>query len=349
MGMAHERPRHAAWLATVFVPCVAGLAASAVLLVDYVRGVGVFCDDDGGCGKVRQTVFASVGGIPTPAFGVVAFLVIGALALARGPLARAAQVGVSITGAAVALVLLYIQAFVIGAWCKFCIVADVSMVAAASAAAVRFWQVKWDPWGMTERFVGAVLLFMAPGLPFAYGMTRQDPTPAEISAELAKTPRGQVTVIDFVDFECPFCRLTNEDFAPLLAEKKDRLRVVRKQVPLTRIHPHALDAARAACCGEAMGKGGEMADALFSTPAEELTPGGCKKIAQSLGLPVDAFRDCVKSADTDAHIRADTALFRATGGHGLPTIWIGRTKLEGAQPRDTLEHTLDDAVAHAGS
>jgi predicted DsbA family dithiol-disulfide isomerase/uncharacterized membrane protein len=349
MGMAQERPRQAAWLSTVVVPALAGLAASAVLLVDYVRGVGVFCDDTGGCGRVRQTAFASIGHVPMPVFGVAGFLVLGALALGRGIWARGVQLAIAATGAALALVLLYVQAFVVGAWCKFCVVADLSMIAIAVAAALRFYKVKWDVSRVTEGVLTGLALLLAPLVPFVYGMTREDPTPPEIASELAKTPAAQVTVIDFVDFECPFCRLTNADLAPLLAERQGKLRVVRKQVPLTRIHPHALDAARAACCGEAMGKGSEMADALFSAPEEELTTDGCEKIARELGLSVDAFRDCLKSPETDARIRADTALFRATGGHGLPTIWVGRTKLEGAQPKEALQHALDDALARAGS
>src|SRR6202000_3010387 len=118
-----------------------------------------------------------------------------------------------------------------------------------------------------------------------------------------QTPPGEITVVDFVDFECPFCRMTNAELAPVLASHRARVRLVRRQVPL-KSHSHALDAARAACCGEQMGKGEAMADALFSAPVESLTREGCEKGAQSVGLPVDSYRACVSGPKTDGRIDA---------------------------------------------
>jgi protein-disulfide isomerase len=164
-----------------------------------------------------------------------------------------------------------------------------------------------------------------------------------------KTPKGQTTVIDFVDFECPFCRMTHEEFTPVMEKHKGQLRIVRKQVPLTRIHPHAMTAAVAACCSEQLGQGDAMAEALFATPAEEITPEKCEELAKKLGLSLDAFRTCVGDPKTQDKIREDTAMFRSTGGLGLPTIWIDGVKLEGAQPQESLEKTVDQAIAKAGS
>ena len=48
---------------------------------------------------------------------------------------------------------------------------------------------------------------------------------------------------------------------------------------------------------------------------------------------------------TEAHIEADSAAFRAAQGHGLPTLWIDQTKIEGAQPRETLERAITKAIA----
>jgi predicted DsbA family dithiol-disulfide isomerase len=139
--------------------------------------------------------------------------------------------------------------------------------------------------------------------------------------------------------------MTHAELAPIVAANASRVRVIRKQVPLTRIHPHALDAARAACCGELLGKGDAMADALFSAPVEDLTPEGCEKIALSLGLDIDAYRKCVSDPKTDERIRADEDAFRASGGRGLPTIWIDETKLEGAQDGPELERVVRAAIA----
>ena len=64
---------------------------------------------------------------------------------------------------------------------------------------------------------------------------------------------ARVTVVEYGDFECPFCRKTASDFAPVLGEFKGKYRFIRKEMPLTRIHPHALTAAKAECCAPTMG------------------------------------------------------------------------------------------------
>ena len=167
--------------------------------------------------------------------------------------------------------------------------------------------------------------------------------PPVIAEEMRKTPRGKVTVVDFVDFECPFCRMTHADLAPLLEARKDKVRVARKQVPL-RMHVHAKDAARTACCGEKLGKGEEIAEALFAAPPAELTPEGCEQLATKHGLDLAQFKECFTSAETEERIKADGEMFRAANGHGLPTIYIDGAKLEGAQEPEVLKSVLDRAI-----
>jgi predicted DsbA family dithiol-disulfide isomerase/uncharacterized membrane protein len=347
--MPSERAVRNLRLAWILVPALVGLVASAMLLVDYVRPLPVFCEEGGGCDAVKHTSLAWVGPLPTPALGLFGFLVCAGLTLARGPLARFVCALGATFGAAFAVVLVSTQAQM-GTYCIFCMFADVSIFFVASAAWMRV-RTKWDlPAWSPESLatIGAVVL--AVGVPLATGALRTPKieVPQVIVAERARTPKGQTTVVDFVDFECPFCRMTHEQLAPLLEQRKDRLRVVRKQVPL-RMHPHAMDAARAACCGEKLGRGDAMADALFKAPVDDLTPDGCEKIALSIGLSIDTYRSCVSDPGTDARIKADTEEFRAAKAHGLPTIWIDDRRIEGAQPAEILKSVLDDALTRAGS
>jgi uncharacterized membrane protein/predicted DsbA family dithiol-disulfide isomerase len=337
----------AATLLASLVPVLAGIAASAILSVDYLQPRPVFCSEDGGCEALRQTVFADVLGVPTPVVGLVGFLCLGVATLLPGRRARVAQVVLATAGAAVGALLLATQV-ALGHFCPYCTIVDVSAVASAFAAWWRLVEAPEAP-GPRRLVYGAAGAFVAAALlPIAVGLTLARIPPDVIKAEIARTPPGQVTVVDFVDFECPYCRMTNEAFEPVLAAHADRLRVVRKQVPL-RMHPHALDAARAACCGELLGKGDAMASALFSAPVPSLTTAGCEKIAQSMGLPLDAFRACVADPKTDARIEADKGFFKAAGGHALPTIWVNNQALIGAQSREELEKAIDDALAHVGS
>jgi len=187
------------------------------------------------------------------------------------------------------------------------------------------------------------------GVPFLSHALVKTHVPDVIAQEITKTPPGQVTIVDFVDFECPFCRQTATDFEPVLAKYPGRYRLVRKQMPLARIHPHAAVAARAACCGETFRKGDEMAAKLFSAPVTELDEEGCAKIAQSLNIDADAFKACMADPSTQKKIDADAADFKAAQGHALPTIWIGGEVIEGAQGQEKLQKAMDKAISELGS
>ena len=265
------------WL--VIVVCAVALVASALLLVDYVRPAAVFCAPEGGCGIIRRTSFAYPLGIPTPLFGIGGFLAIGLAQLLPGRRARIAQAMLAVFGGIVAAGLLGVQA-VLKTVCPFCAVADTAalvLVVLSVARAVRGWDPPpaGRPRGRAQLICAVLAVLAAVAVPIAIGgmkkplpVADQPGIPPPIAEELRQTPPGKVTVVDFVDFECPFCRMTHAQLAPLLAERKDKVRVARKHVPL-RMHAHAMEAARAACCGEKLGKGDEMAEALFTVPVAE--------------------------------------------------------------------------------
>ncbi|MBX3190502.1 MAG: thioredoxin domain-containing protein [Labilithrix sp.] len=325
--------------------CLIALVASAVLLVDYVRPAPVFCGADGGCGAVKRSAYAFPLGIPMPVFGIAGFLAIAFAAMVPGRRARIGQAMVASFAGIVALGLFVVQA-TLNTICPYCAVVDGVALVLAGLSIARALK-EWDPPKARPAVVGsAVALVIAVAAPVSFGMsTKIVPldVPANIAEEIRKTPRGKVTVVDFVDFECPFCRMTHAEFEPVLAQRKDKVRVVRKHVPL-RMHPHAMDMAKTACCGEAQGKGDEIAEALFKADPERLTPEGCEELAREHGLDAAQFKSCFSDPSIAARIRADSQAFRDARGHGLPTIYIDGTKLEGAQDRETLESTLDGAI-----
>jgi len=333
-------PSRLSLLLLLVLPVLIGLTVSAFLLVDYLRPAPVFCEVGGGCDRIRQTDYSSFLGAPLPAFGMLGFLALGVLTLLRGAVVRRIEFALAVFSALVAASLLFLQVK-LATFCPYCTIVDASALLVAAGAFLRFRSGADRPPGRAPLFVGAGALFMAAAVPFAVGYSISS-VPQAISAEFRKTPPGKITVVDFVDFECPFCRMTHEEFSPVIEAHASRIRVVRKQVPL-KMHPNAMDAARAACCGEKLGKGDAMANALFR--AEDLTPEGCEKVAQSLNLDLHAFRECVHDPKVDERIQKETAEFRATHGRGLPTIWIEDQKIEGAQERAKLEETMTRAIA----
>jgi uncharacterized membrane protein/predicted DsbA family dithiol-disulfide isomerase len=339
--MAPKSTRLPAGLALSLVPVLAGLAVSAALLVDYVRPRPVFCAVGGGCDAVKHTAFAAVLGVPTPAVGVVGFLAIGVAALVDGRRARVMQLVLSVGAALVGALLLSVQ-IGIHVLCPYCTVADACAIVSAVIAAVRLRPGACGASPRWSSYAATGLMSLAVAAPVGAGL-RATPVPSLVRDEMSRTPKGQIAVVDFVDFECPFCRMTHEALEPLLEAHAERVRRVRFQVPL-RSHPHALDAARAARCGEKLGMGTAMANALFTAPVEELSPDGCERLALHLGLPIDAFRACVNDPATLERIESDRAKFRQAGGYALPTIWVDKTELIGAQSETTLRQVLQKAL-----
>jgi predicted DsbA family dithiol-disulfide isomerase len=183
--------------------------------------------------------------------------------------------------------------------------------------------------------------------------------PPAIKEEWATTQRvqpGATTVVFFTDFQCPFCRRTHAALEPLLAQHGDGVRLVIRHVPLQR-HPDARTAARAAVCFEANVARDATADpkrtsvlfneyvhALMTAP--DLSEGACETMAEEHGISRDAMRRCLSDASTDARIERDLALFDAVHGDGVPLLFIGRTRLEGAQTKSALEDALDTEGGH---
>ena len=167
--------------------------------------------------------------------------------------------------------------------------------------------------------------------------------PLAIRDELARAPRGTVTVVFFTDFQCPFCRRTHVALAPLVAERQGRVRVITRHVPLN-MHPDARTAARAAVCTESLANSDAVVDALYRAP--DLGEAACEELAVTQGADREAFRRCVADPATEARIDRDTAMFRASGGNGVPMLYVDRTLLDGSQTRATLEAAIDEAMHH---
>ena len=308
---------------TAFILSVAGFGASLASLIDY--RAPTFCAESG-CDIVRASSWAHPLGIPMPLFGLAFFAAMIALSFVSRPGLRLV---VALAGAAWAIALIAIQAVVIGAWCKLCMIADpiailLGITVLAGAETVK---PRWR--------LGAIAVPALAAVPAIFLALHTEPpslVPAGTPAPIARAQLpGVATVVDFVDFECPFCR----KFAPVLdhaiaAAREDGVvvRVVRKMTPL-HMHPHALDAALAWCCADAQGKGDQMAAALFAAPADQLTPEGCEDLAVKLGCDRDRYRATLADPKTRQRVVEESADAKAAGVRGLPTIFIGTTGFGG--------------------
>jgi protein-disulfide isomerase len=152
-----------------------------------------------------------------------------------------------------------------------------------------------------------------------------------------------VTVVELSDFECPYCRALHPVLDELLAKHGQRVRLVRMSFPLPG-HPHARGAARAYYCAEAQGRGDAMADVLFSS--SELEAADIAGYARSIGLDPIRFAQCVADPAIDRRIDGDIATVIAAGFDGLPSVWIGDTRILGFD-RDAGEAPYAAALERA--
>jgi protein-disulfide isomerase/uncharacterized membrane protein len=332
---------------------LAGLVASSMLLAEYLGRAGLFCGGAGsGCDAVRLWSQRHLGAVTVPLAGVAYFAGVLALAVfARDAKGRRLLAAAGALGALAGAVFLGLQAFVIHAYCKLCLIVDVASIG-GGALAVLLATPREDTREPTRRMNlvtgGAVAAALA--IPLSVGLTHApdvDPgeRPPVIEALPAVVQQEQradaATIVEFVDFECPFCRRQQETLGPVLASYGSRVRVVRKNVPLS-FHEHARGAARAACCADEQGRGNRMAEALFR--AEDLTPEGCERIARDLGLDMQAYRSCMESRRPDISIDRDHEAARSARVSGLPTIFIGRERFEGLQSDATVRASIDRAL-----
>jgi protein-disulfide isomerase len=154
-----------------------------------------------------------------------------------------------------------------------------------------------------------------------------------------------VTVVEFADFECPYCRAEEPVVADLEAAYGTDLRLVFKYFPLTSIHPDAEAAAVAAGCAGEQGKFWEMHDLLFTTALDGNTL--LADAEQVSGLEVATWQTCIGSAEAAAMVNSDLALGLGLGIHGTPTFVINGVPVVGAVPEERLRGVIDQVKAKA--
>lgn len=152
-----------------------------------------------------------------------------------------------------------------------------------------------------------------------------------------------VTLIVFSDFECPYCRNFSETLRELHGQYGDRIRIVFRQFPLSRIHPHAVEAAHASLCAGAQGRFWEMHDLLFEEQ-EKLGRDDLKSKAARLKLEVKAFDACLDSKRYAAQVREDLRAGAAAGVDGTPALFVNGRSMPGDQGYDDIVATIEDEL-----
>lgn len=215
---------------------------------------------------------------------------------------------------------------------------------------------------------GAVYLGTSKSAPTTVGNNQQPQQVAQQTGDLDQmakisasdhirgNPNAPVKIVEYSDFECPFCKRFHDTMKQVTAEYGDKVAWVYRQFPLDQLHPVKArkEAVAAECAAELGGNDAfwKYADRFF-----ELTPSNNQtdidtvlpQIAKEIGLDEAKFASCLASNKYDAHIEDDVQNAVATGGNGTPwSIVVAangkKYPLSGAQPYASVKQLIDLAL-----
>jgi len=297
------------WRPVALAAALVGAGISAYLLVEYGTGQSGFCATGSGCDEVRASAFAYPFGIPMPLFGLAFYLAAAGIAwrslepahlLGMSP--RVALAGLALAGLAVSIVLTSIEAFVIHAFCTWCLGQAIASLVLAISSAIGL--ARQEPSGLVNRdisrhakrvavreaarqldaqkrglrreafLVSGFMAILVATLLVGGALGRGAPGPTEnaganTTARLApasapRTGTGPVTVVEFADYQCPACQAVAPELQQLVTDGS--ITLVYRYFPLPQ-HSLAVLAARAAQAASLQGEFWPMHDLLFSTHA----------------------------------------------------------------------------------
>jgi protein-disulfide isomerase len=155
-----------------------------------------------------------------------------------------------------------------------------------------------------------------------------------------------VTIVEFSDFQCPFCQRVAPTLKRVRETYGDKVRIVWKDFPLTQIHPQAFKAGEAGHCAAEQGKFWEYHDRLFANQ-QALQLDDLKKYAADLGLDAARFNACVDSSKYGDRVREGVSQGSRLGVNSTPTVYVNGRLLSGAQPYETFVAVIDEELSRS--
>jgi len=157
---------------------------------------------------------------------------------------------------------------------------------------------------------------------------------------------GAITIIEFADFQCPYCRESQKTLKEVMRAYGARARLVFKHLPLD-MHAEAFASARAAFCAGEQGLFWQYQDALFSSP--DLSAESLNKIASDLGLKQPQFQTCLNSEAARAVVMRDVQEAKRLGINSTPTFIINGKLVRGAIGFDDFKAIIERELSTQSS
>ena len=172
--------------------------------------------------------------------------------------------------------------------------------------------------------------------------------PVEEPPAMRGDRKAVVTVVEFGDFQCPYCRDAESSLRTVLERHPKDVRLVFRNLPLTQIHPNAKLAAEAGICAGRQGRFWEMHDAMYGDQSA-LTSDGLTRTATRVGLDTGRFATCLTDDLTSRALADDAAAARDLGLSGTPYFFINGRPIDGNVPVETFESVIADELHRSAS
>lgn len=153
-----------------------------------------------------------------------------------------------------------------------------------------------------------------------------------------------VEIVEFSDFQCPFCARVVPTLARLRDTFGDQIKIVFRDFPLTSIHPEAFQAAEAADCAREQDRFWEYHDRLFANQ-RALATADLKRHAAELGLDPATFDACLDEGRSRARVDEDLQAGQALGVSSTPAVFINGRHVAGAQPYEVFDAIIREELA----
>lgn len=181
-----------------------------------------------------------------------------------------------------------------------------------------------------------VAVYLEPPPPFRANVSTGGPNRGATDAP--------VTIVEFEDFQCPFCKKAQDTLEGVLARYNGKVRIVHRDFPLQPLHPAAWKAHEAARCAEKQGKFWQYRSLLYAnTPAASLVD--LSKYATQLGMDAPGFKQCLDSGEFKAAVQPDADEGDRLGVRGTPAFFINGRLLSGAQPESDFARIIDEELS----
>jgi protein-disulfide isomerase/uncharacterized membrane protein/rhodanese-related sulfurtransferase len=350
-----------------------GLFDSVYLLWVYTSPSSPMVCLGGGCDVVRASSYSHLGGLPLPIYGVVmyAFLVLLVFIHPLLPVsfARWAEYGISLisgVGFLSAAYLTGVEAFVLHAWCIWCVVSALSITAifilslvdlSRPAAPLEAAQALI----IVQRNFALILLGFVVAVPSFIMLTRhgsfqptKPPSVETMETHLVRPDthfygnlNAKVTVVEFGDFVCPACRRAEESAREVREKFSDRIRFAFRQYPLMAIHPESEKAAEASECAAQQGKFWQAVDKFYANQSDLSMP-ALSRYAAELGLDQRKFVECLQKGEMAKRVMQDETDGRALGVHETPTFFIDGRRIIGVIEYKQFAQLLENELKKEG-